>query len=189
MKCLKWVHKRCSGISGKLKSNVDFHCRRCLEGENGLFQSVLLKEVVIEPNVKLECVPKFCYLGDTLGAGGGVEEAARARVRCAWAKFKELSPILTARSASYHIKGKIYKACVQSVLTYGTETWAMKIANLQSLERTERMMVRWMCGVSLKDRKRSVDLYSLLRVQSVAEVVRRGRLRWFGHVERKSGDD
>ena len=24
-------------------------------------------------------------------------EAARARVRCAWAKFKELSPILTVR--------------------------------------------------------------------------------------------
>ena len=43
----------------KLKSNADFHCRRCLEGEHGLFQSVLLKEVVIEPNVKLECVPKF----------------------------------------------------------------------------------------------------------------------------------
>ena len=179
MTCLKWVHKRCSGISGKLKSNADFHCRRCLEGENALFQSVLLKEVVIEPNVKLECVHKFCYLGDTLGAGGGVE-AARARVRCAWAKFKELSPILTARGASYHIKGKIYKACVQSVLKYGTETWAMKIANLQSLERTEQMMVKWMCGVSLKDRKRSVDLYSLLRVQSVAEVVRRGRLGGLG---------
>ena len=133
--------------------------------------------------------PYSAHLGDTLGAGGGIEEAARARVRCAWAKFKELSPILTARGASYHIKGKIYKACVQSVLTYGTETWAMKIANLQSLERTERMMVRWMCGVSLKDRKRSVDMYSLLRVQSVAEMVRHGRLRWFGHVEHKSGDD
>ena len=116
--------------------------------------------------MKLECVPKFCYLGDILGAGGGVEEAARARVRCAWAKFKELSPILTARGASYRIKGKIYKACVQSALTYGTETWAMKKANLQSLERTERMMVRWMCGVSLKDRKRSVDLYSLLSVRA-----------------------
>ena len=54
---------------------------------------------------------------------------------------------------------------------------------------SERMMVRWMCGVSLKDRKRSVDLYSLLGVQSVDVVVRRSRLRWFGHVERKSGDD
>ena len=61
----------------KLKRNVDFHCWRCLEGEHGLFQTVLLKEIVIEPNVKLECVPKFCYLGDTLGAGGGVDEAAR----------------------------------------------------------------------------------------------------------------
>ena len=47
-------------------------------------------------NRKLECVPKSCYLGDTLGAEGGVEEAARASVRYAWAKFKELSSILTA---------------------------------------------------------------------------------------------
>ena len=149
--------------------------------EGNHVQSVLLKEVVI--------VPKFCYLGDTLGAAGGVEEAARARVRCAWAKFKELSPILAARGASYRIKGKIYKACVQSVLTYGTETWAMKKANQQSLERTERMMVRCMCGVSLKDRKRSVDLYSLLGIQSVVDVVRRGRLRWFEHLEHRSVDD
>ena len=51
------------------------------------------------------------------------------------------------------------------------------------------MMVRRMCGVSLKDRKRSLDLYSLLGVESVAEVVRHSRLRWFGHVERKNGDD
>ena len=54
--------------------------------------------------------------------------------------------------------GKIYTACVQTVLTYGTETWTIKKANLQSLERTERMMMRRMCQVSLKDRKRNVDL-------------------------------
>ena len=132
---------------------------------------------------------KFCYLGDTLGSGGGVVEVARARVRCAWAKFKELSPILTVRGASYRIKGRIYSACVQSVLIYGTETWAMKADDLRSLERTERMMVRWMCGVSLKDRKRSEDLYNLLGINCVADVVRRGRLRWFGHLERKSVDD
>ena len=55
-------------------------------------------------------------MDDTLGVRRGVEEAARARVRCAWAKFKKLSPILTAWGASYRIKGKIYKSCVQSVL-------------------------------------------------------------------------
>ena len=91
--------------------------------------------------------------------------------------------------ASHRMKGKIFRACVQSVLTYGTETWAMKAENLHSLERAEHMMVRRMCGVSLKDRKRSEDLYNLLDIKSVAKVVSCGRLRWFGHVERKNGDD
>ena len=62
------------------------------------------------------------------------------------------------------------------MLIYGTDTRAMKAENLHSLERTEQMMVRWMCGVSLKDRERSVDLYSLLGIQSVADLVRHGRL-------------
>ena len=57
------------------------------------------------------------------------------------------------------------------------------------VDLTGNVNMRWMCGVSLKDRKRSVDLWSLLGVQSVDEVVRRGRLRWFGHVEHKSEDD
>ena len=76
VECLRWVHERCSGIKGKLKSNVDFRCRRCLE--EGPVGIVLRREVEIEPNVKLECVPEFCYLDDTLGAG--VDEAARGRV-------------------------------------------------------------------------------------------------------------
>ena len=38
----------------------------------------------------------------------------------------------------------------------------MKAENVHSLERLKRMMVRWMCGVSLKDRKRSEDFNSLL---------------------------
>ena len=138
--CHKWIHKKCSGIS------------------------VLLSEVELEPGVKWSVCPNFAICGDTLGSGGGVVEAARARVRCAWAKFKELSPFLTVRGASHSIIGRIYSACVQSVLIYGTETWAMKADDLRSLERTERMMVRWMCGVSLKDRKRSEDLCNLLGI-------------------------
>ena len=48
-------------------------------------------------------------------------------------------------------------------------------------------MVRWLCGVSLKDRKRSVNLYSLL--SRFIQSVRQDRLRWFGHMEHKSWDD
>ena len=136
-------------------------------------------------------VPKFCYPGDTL-----VQEEV-------WMRQLELGCELLGLSsrsyrlfwwpvdcgASHRMKGKIFRACIQSVLTYGTETWAKKTENLHRLERAEHMIVRWMCGVSLKDKKWSEDLYSLLGVQSMAKVMRRGRLRWFGHVERKNGDD
>ena len=46
-----------------------------------------------------------------------------------------------------------------------------------------------MCGVSLKERIPSVELLGRLCVVSVAEVVKCGRLRWFGHIERKNVDD
>ena len=87
------------------------------------------------------------------------------------------------------LKGKIYRVCIQSVLVYGSETWAMKLDDVHRLERNEMVMVRWMCGVTLKDRKSNLELLQRLGIEGVGDVVRRGRLRWFGHVERKSKED
>ena len=56
------------------------------------------------------------------------------------------------------VKGKIYKACVQRVLVYGSETWSMKVDDMQRLVRTENNMIRWMSGVTLKDRRSSEEL-------------------------------
>ena len=185
--CGAWVHKRCSGITGKLNKVKDFKCKRCTNGVH--VQSSGSEVISLDVDQKLECVGTFRYLGDMIGAGGGAGEASTARVRCAWAKFRELAPILTNRGASLRVKGKIYKTCVQRVLVYGSETWPMKTEDLQRLERAERMMWRWICGVKLEDRRPSAELSKCLDVEQVADVVRRGRLRWFGHVERKSGED
>ena len=86
-----------------------------------------------------------------VSAGDGVEEAVRCRVRCAWGKFNELMSILTMRGTSLKVKGKIYKACVQSVMMYGSETGAMKVEeDTQKLKRTEVSIMQWTCGVSKK---------------------------------------
>src|SRR3989441_254845 len=122
-----------------------------------------------------------------IGKGSGAEEASRARVRCEWRKFRDLRRLLTPRGASLRVNGKIYRACVQRVLVYGSETWPMKVNDMQRFVRTENSMVRWMSGVTLKDRRPSEELR--LGIEGVEEVVRRGRLRWFGHVERKEADD
>ena len=74
-------------------------------------------------------------------------------VRCAWGKFRELAPILTSRGASLKVKGKVYSACVQCVMTYGSETWPMRVENMRRLEKAEKMMIRWMCGVTLRNGK------------------------------------
>jgi len=51
------------------------------------------------------------------------------------------------------------------------------------------MLVRWMSYAVLKYRTSSEELPSRIGEEPVGDVVRRGRLRWFGHVERKSEDD
>ena len=60
-----------------------------------------------------------------LGAGGGAKEATRIRVRCGWAEFREHEPILLAKGPSWKLKDKAYRACVQSVMVYGSKTWAL----------------------------------------------------------------
>src|SRR3989442_15238 len=97
--------------------------------------------------------------------------------------------LLTARGASLRVKGKLYRACVQRVLVYGSETWPMKKDDMQRLVRKENTMIRWMSGVTLKDRRPSEELRLKLGIEGADGVVRRGRLRCFGYVERKEADD
>ena len=56
--CHRRVHKGCSGISGRVRNNVDLHSRRCSS------QEVVLRKVEIELGVRVECLSKACYLAD-----------------------------------------------------------------------------------------------------------------------------
>ena len=62
-------------------------------------------------------------------------------------KILSKSPILTARGAPYHIKGKIHRACVQRVSTCWAETGATMAENLKSV-RNDRAYDGEMCEVS-----------------------------------------
>jgi hypothetical protein len=189
--CKRWVHKACSKVKGSLNKEVNFRCPVCVDRLKGKKAEDVkdkkaedVKVVELLQGVNLEVVHKFCYLGDMIGAGGGVEDAVRTRVRCAWGKFNLLSPMLARRGASLKVKGRIYVSYVRSVLIYGSETWPVKVEDVRRLERTEKAMLRRMCGVRLARRINSEVLYKRLGVERVEEVVRRSRLRWFGHLER-----
>ena len=106
--CKKWVYKKCSGVKGKLKEDPGYRCAKCVRGdcaEGGTEE----QEVVLEDGSSLECVNRFCSLGDMLGAAGGCGEASRTRVRGPWGQFKEL---LTRRGIRLRQKGRVYMTCV-----------------------------------------------------------------------------
>lgn len=87
------------------------------------------------------------------------------------------------------MKGTVYKTCVRTVMIYGGETWAMRKEDEAVLRRAERAMIRRMCGVRLRDRKRSVDLQRMIGVdEDIVTIVVRSRLRWYGHVKRRDED-
>jgi len=50
-------------------------------------------------------------------------------------------------------------------------------------------MVRWMCGIKLKDRLPSKELRERLGTDDIVLFLQQNRLRWYGHVLRKNDDD
>ena len=60
----------------------------------------------------------------------------------------------------------------------------MKVEHELKLNCTEMNMIR-MCGVKRDERKKSEKLGELLGLEQVSLMIKKSRLRWFVHVERK----
>ena len=182
--CSSWVHKKCSGIKGPLKDDPSYECPRC-KGEARPIDGRPVQEAEIGDE-KLEVVAEFCYLGDMLSAGGGCELAAIKRCKAAWGKFRELLPLLTNRHLPLTTRGRVFSACVRSVMLYGSETWATSASTLHRLQRNDRAMTRWICQVKPEDQVSSDLILTRLGIRDIRDLLRTGRLRWLGHVERSN---
>ena len=66
---------------------------------------------------------------------------------------------------------------------YGSETWPIKVEESQRLHRNEMSMIRWMCGVTMRDRYPCEELQARVGIKPIVDVMRQRRLRWFGHIE------
>ena len=71
----------------------------------------------------------------------------------------------------------------------GSGTWTVNAEQEAKLERAEMRMVRWMCGMSLREKKTNAELRESMGIEKISDVMRCSRLRWMGHVLRKEGND
>ena len=72
-----------------------------------------------------------------------------------WFKFRECSELLYGSNFPIKLKPAVYGSYVKPVILYGNEAWCLKESEMGILRRTEGSMVIAVCGVQLKDSKRS----------------------------------
>ena len=175
--CMYWMHKKCSGVRGRLAEDPDYVCPRCCDQALPIDNRPVTQVDVDE--MLLDVESNFCYLGDILCAGGGCKLAIVTRCSTAWGKFKRLLPIPTSKHVSLRTMGKFFNTCVRSALLHGSETWAPTATDLQPLCRNDRSMGRWICGVRDDDEVTADTLCAMIGVQEVTAVFRTRGLRWY----------
>ena len=126
----------------------------------------------------VETVSKFTYLGDRLNATGGCETLVTATSRIGWIKFRECREILKGRRFSLKTKEKVYKSCVRSAMLYGSEAWCLREKEVAILRRTERALIRAMCGVKLLDRRNSEELMDMLGIKESLDTMAKASSMW-----------
>jgi hypothetical protein len=97
------------------------------------------------------------------------------------------SAIWYRKTISIEAKLRVFRACVIPVLLYGSETWSLTMAHERRLNTFYMACIRTIVGVNLGDRMSNEKLLEQSGQPCLENIMRRNRLRWFGHVNRMGG--
>ena len=108
------------------------------------------------------------------------------RVQSGWNNWRKITGVVCDKRVPVRLKGKIHKSVVRPALMYGLETAPIKKTEEKKLDVAEMKMLRWMAGVTRMDRVRNKYIRGTLKVVEVSKKVQEGRLRWYGHLMRRT---
>ena len=86
-------------------------------------------------------------------------QAVARQLTRAQEKWGRLSRILTAESTSAKTRGYFYKAIVQAVLLYGSETWMLSESMLKQFESFHRRVALYLTGRHIRQLEDGTWLY------------------------------
>jgi hypothetical protein len=138
-----------------------------------------------------QVVPKkdtFRYLGSMLQKNGDIVENVSHRIKGGWLKWRQASSVLCDPRVPLKLKGKLYRTAIRPDMLYEAECCPTKRRHVQQLSIAEMRMLRWICGHTRRDRVQNDDIRERLGVTPVEEKLVQHRLRWFGHMQRRSAE-
>nr|GEX81361.1 protein transport protein SEC24-like CEF [Tanacetum cinerariifolium] len=120
-----------------------------------------------------------------LHKSGRIVKDISNRIKAAWMKWRAATGVLCDRNVPLKLKGKFYRVAIRPAMLYGSECWPITKTLANRVEVAELKMLRWTCGKTLLDLIPNGFYRAQLEVETIINKMRKGRLRWFGHVRRR----
>ena len=140
---------------------------------------------------KLGTVTSFKYLGAVVSDDGSKPEVL-SRIAQATAALTKLKPIWRDNNISLGSKVKLMRSLVISIFLYACESWTMT-AELEKRTQAFEMRCYWrLLNISYKDHVTNEEVCRKIQAaigeyDELLTLVKKRKLRWFGHVSRSSG--
>ena len=93
--------------------------------------------------------------------------------------------LICDKNVSARVKGMMYRTVVRPAMIYSSGTWTIKKAQEGKREVAEMTMVRWMVGVTRRDRIRNERITGTAKVTQVGKKMQERRLQWYRHCKRR----
>ena len=137
----------------------------------------------------LKRVKSFKYLGSMVEETGEMGKEVNFRIQCGWNNWQKVSGVIYDRRAPVRVKGNLHKAVVRLAMAYGLEAAPLKKSEEKKMDVAEMRMLRWMVGITRRDRIRNECIRGTVKVIEISKKIQESRLRWYGHLRRRVGED
>ena len=107
---------------------------------------------------------EFVYMGGVVSADGLCDRDVDRRIGLAAGIVRNLHSIWKAKDISKSTK-VLYQSMVQSIVLYNSETWTIKEDQKRKLNTFEMAVLRKICGITRRDRRRNVDILKELQIE------------------------
>ena len=142
-------------------------------------------------NKTLEEVKSFKYLGATISDEGSKPEIM-SRIAQANNALAKLQPIWKSQTIRLETKLKLMKSLVHSIFLYGSETWTINKEIEKRITAFENKCYRRILNIKFQDKVSNERLHQMLDEaigsrDQLMDIIKRRKLKWYGHVTRGNG--
>lgn len=137
---------------------------------------------------EIEYVKEYVYLGQSISFEDQTEKEINRRIAISWRKYWSFKEIMKNSKIKMNLKRKLYEIAILPCLTYGCQTWSLRLKEEHKLGVMQRKMERSMLGIKLSDRVTNEEIRMKTKITDIVERIRSLKWKWAGHICRMENE-